>query len=563
LARNSDITLDRALTSGSVRVLLVEDNLAEGRFLQEILRDKLLNRLTLSHVQRLTDALLALTEQTFDVALLDLTLPDSQGLDSLDQLLHQYPKLPTVVLTNTNDNDLAVEAVRHGAQDYLVKRQVNGDVLVRSLCYAIERQQTAEALQQANENLEQRVQARTAELAATNDRLTQEIAERERLEAQFLRAQRLESLGTLAAGIAHDMNNILTPILSVSQLLPMKLPQLDANSRKLLQLMEESAHRGSALVKQILAFARGVEGNRAPVQMSDLFTEIVQILQQTLPKTIAIHLDCADNVGAVYGDATQLHQILMNLCVNARDAMPQGGRLEIIAMLQTLTEPLPYWATEAGSYVMIEIRDTGMGMDSETLDRIFDPFFSTKPIGQGTGLGLSAVLGIVKSHGGWIDVQSQVGIGTKFQIFLPAYAMDKHKTVASHNILYGHQETILVVDDEPAVREVTQATLESYNYRVITAADGIDAIDVCQKHADQINLMLIDLMMPRMDGFSTITALHQLCPQIPAIAMSGVSPPDIVHRAEAMGFQRFLAKPFSTQELLQVLQSATTEHNRL
>jgi signal transduction histidine kinase len=566
LARNSDITLDRALVADTVHVLLVEDNLAEGRFLREILWDKWLARLDLVYVQRLTDAIAALQQRSFDVVLLDLTLPDSQGLESLDRLRQDYPQLPIVVLTNTNDNDLAVEAVRHGAQDYLVKRQVNADVLVRSLCYAIERQQSADALQAVNESLEQRVQERTAELAATNARLTQEIAERERLEAQFLRAQRLESLGTLATGIAHDMNNVLTPILSVSQLLPMKLPELDPPTRHLLQVMEESAHRGSALVKQILAFVRGVEGNRAPVSMPDLLREVVQILQQTLPKTIGIQLDCAADLGSVYGDVTQLHQVLMNLAVNARDAMPEGGQLVMqgtLQMLQTLpTLPtmaaLPDVDVQPGAYVVITVRDTGVGMDAAVLDRMFDPFFSTKAIGRGTGLGLSAVLGIVKSHGGFIDVQSEVGEGTTFQIFLPADQWAANCATSHPDLLCGHQEMVLVVDDEVAIREIMQVTLESYNYRVMTAVDGLEAIERCRQHADQINLLLIDLMMPRMDGFATISAIHQICPQTPAIAMSGVSPTDIVHQAEVMGFQRFLTKPFSTQELLRVLQMAIT-----
>lgn len=532
----------------------MEDNLAEGRFLRELLKDKLLSRLVLSHVQRLEDAFGALAEQIFDVVLLDLTLPDSQGLSSLDRLLQDYPQLPIVVLTNTNDDDLAVEAVRHGAQDYLMKRQLHPDVLVRSLCYAIERQQSADALQAVNESLEQRVQARTAELAEANERLQQEITERQQLEAQFLRAQRLESLGTLATGIAHDMNNILTPILAVSQLLPLKVPQLDANTRNLLHVMEDSAHRGAALVKQILAFARGVEGHRTPIKVTNLLTEVVQILQQTLPKTITIVLDQAENLGMVYGDVTQLHQVLMNLCVNARDAMPNGGRLAITAWRQTLdAAAIPiHTGAHAGEYVVITLQDTGMGMPPEVLDRIFDPFFTTKAMGQGTGLGLSAVLGIIKSHAGLIDAQSEVGRGTTFQLFFPAYHVDTIIASGDGDLLpRGHQEVVLVVDDEAAIRTITKATLENYNYLVLIAESGQQAIKLCQKYPDRIDFMLIDLMMPELDGFATIATLQQLRPHTPAIAMSGVSPTDLVQRAESAGFQRFISKPFTTEELLQ------------
>lgn len=556
MARDGNIALDRALDSGPIRILLVEDNLAEARFLQEILKDKLLNRLDLCHVQRLADAMGTLAQQGFDVVLLDLTLPDSEGLISLDILRKDYPRLPIVVLTNMNNHDLAVASVRHGAQDYLIKRQMHPDVLLRSLCYAIERQQAADALQEANESLERRVASRTAELAAANERLKQEIAERQQLEAQFLRAQRLESLGTLATGIAHDMNNILTPILTVSQLLPLKLPQLDSGTKDLLAVIEDSAHRGAALVKQILAFARGVEGDRAPVPVSHLLAEVMQIVQQTLPKTITTRLSIPDDLGAIYGDITQLHQVLMNLCVNARDAMANAGKLEITAQHQTLSTAATRTSIEAkaGNYIVITVQDNGSGMPPDVLDRIFDPFFTTKSVGQGTGLGLSAVLGIVKSHGGFIEVQSQVDVGTAFQLFFPCYQRPIAQIVDQPDVLYGHQELVLVVDDEAMVREITKVTLESYNYRVLTAANGRAAIALCQAYPEPIDLCLIDLMMPEMDGFATVSGLQRIRPEIPAIAMSGVNPTNLVQQAEKMGFRRFLAKPFDTQMLLQALQ---------
>ncbi|MBE9028958.1 response regulator [filamentous cyanobacterium LEGE 11480] len=539
-----------------MRILLVEDNLAEGRFMREILQEKLARRLILRHVQRLAEAFGTLADQTFDVVLLDLTLPDSQGLASVDRLLADYPQLPIVVLTNMNDDALAVAAVRHGAQDYLMKRQVNADVLVRSISYAIERQQAADALQAANENLEQRVAERTAELAAANQQLKQEILERQQLEAQFLRAQRLESLGTLSAGIAHDMNNILTPILAVSQLLPLKLPQLDANMLRLLQVMEDSAHRGAALVKQILAFARGVEGNRTTVKVDELLTEVTQILQQTLPKTIQIAVDCRDDLEPVYGDVTQLHQVLMNLSVNARDAMPHGGKLQITAEMQTLDSTTAQMHIEAkpGLYIVIGVKDTGMGMSPEVLDRIFDPFFTTKAMGQGTGLGLSAVLGIVNSHGGFIDAQSEVVRGTSFRLFLPAYQVAAGVIEHDDDFPPGHQEVVLVVDDEAAVRESTKATLESYNYFVLVAASGTEAVNLCQRYPDRIDFMLIDLMMPELDGFDTLAQLQHWRSDTPAIAMSGVNSAGLAQRTEVSGFARFLGKPFTTQMLLQALE---------
>jgi two-component system cell cycle sensor histidine kinase/response regulator CckA len=648
-----------------VKVLLIEDNLAEARLLQEFLKGSVFNQFAVVHVKRLGEALSHLAADRFDVILLDLTLPDSQGLASLDALIHCTPNSPIVVLTNTNDDELAVSAVRHGAQDYLVKRLVNQDILVRSLKYAIERKQASVALRAANEALEIRVQERTAELARINDRLKEEIQHRQRvqerlelaqqagkigsfewnlqtnfvtwsaelealygqppntlghrcstwlrlihpddqsrvdhalqqavrngtsldtefriirphqslqwiaakgsvfydenkaplrvigvhiditdrkqseqkiteqaalldittdaifvttlgqrilfwnqgaerlygwkrsevldqnaitllhsdetqknllqdlqavlihkgewqselhqvtkdqkallvqsrwtlvkddqgqpksilivnsditekkqLEAQFLRAQRLESLGTLASGIAHDLNNILTPILAIAKLLPLRMPDLNDKNRQLLQTLESSAQCGADLVKQILLFARGAEGERRSVDAGEVLLEVEQIIRQTFPSTIDIQIQSDTNLYPVFADPTQLHQVLMNLCVNARDAMPKGGALTIQIANQTVDEAYARLHLDAhiGAYVCITVTDTGTGIDPEIINHIFDPFFTTKEVGKGTGLGLSAVLGIVKSHGGFIDVQSEKEQGSQFKIFLP------------------------------------------------------------------------------------------------------------------------------------------------
>ena len=668
-----------------VNVLLVEDNLAEARLLQEILKGTVQQRFILTHVKRLGEALAHLRNAgdcdrppspTVAVALLDLTLPDSSGLDSLDALIQAAPGLPIVVLTNTNDEDLAVEAVRHGAQDYLVKRQVNQDLLVRSLRYAIERKQAAEALREANEVLEHRVQERTAELKAANAQLRQEIdqrqlmqerlelaqkagkigtfewnlqtetmtwsndpnpngqvtpgsfsghfntwlqllhaddrprtteefwqavtngkeldtefrlmaangeirwtalkgstlndssgrpqgmigihldiTEKKQLEAQFLRAQRLESLGTLASGIAHDLNNILTPMLVVVQLLPMKIANLDESVCHLLDTLETSAQRGTNLVKQILSFAKGVEGKRVSLQINHLLKEVRQIIEQTLPKSIEIQTNINPELWSISGDATQLHQVFMNLCVNARDAMPKGGTLRITAQNVVVDEHLAhqYLDKAPGSYVVITIADTGMGMTPEVMQRIFDPFFTTKDPGKGTGLGLSAVLGIVRSHDGFIDVQSEPDQGSQFQVFLPASNLDTSRVEGDLEVLRGEQELILIVDDETAIREITKTTLEAYNYRVLTASNGENAIALFAEHRNDIYCVLMDLMMPTMDGLAAIPLLQCLNPNVCAIAMSGLNSTEAVAEAERLGFKRFLAKPFTTRDLLHTL----------
>ncbi|WAL60853.1 ATP-binding response regulator [Thermocoleostomius sinensis] len=511
-------------------MLLVEDNLAEARLLQEFLKGTAVGQFQLVHKKRLQEAIAYLTTDWADVILLDLTLPDSQGLDSLDTLIAQVPSLPIVVLTNTNNDELAVEAVRHGAQDYLFKRLVNQDNLVRSVRYAIERKQASEALREANEALEARVQARTAELAAANQQLMQQaalldittdaivvttlnyrilfwnkgaetlygwnrsdalgqsmldlihsaetlpidpltqhqlleigywqselqqvtkdqqsvlvqsrwtlvrdeagqprsilivntdITEKKQLEAQFLQAQRLESLGTLASGIAHDLNNILTPILAIAKLLPLKLPDLSERNQQMIKALESSAQHGTNLVKQILLFAQGGESEWMPLQLEAVLTDLEIIIQQTFPRSIDVHIHRATDLWTVTADATQLHQVLMNLCVNARDAMPNGGTLTISLDNFYSNEEFARKHLDAniGPYVVLTVSDTGVGMSTTTLSRIFDPFFTTKEVGKGTGLGLSAVLGITKSHGGFVAVRSDVGQGSEFQVYLPA-----------------------------------------------------------------------------------------------------------------------------------------------
>jgi PAS domain S-box-containing protein len=249
-----------------------------------------------------------------------------------------------------------------------------------------------------------------------------DITEKKQLEQQFLRVQRLECLGTLASGIAHDMNNIFTPILAATQLLPMTIPNLDKRSRRLIEMLEESAHRGTNLVQQILTFARGAEGQREWIEVLPVLEEVVNVAQQTFPGSIEIITDFpSEPLAMIFADATQLHQVLMNLVVNARDAMPQGGRLHLRAAnidldAQTVRSHL---GARAGAYVAITVSDTGTGIEHDCIDKIFDPFFTTKGLEHGTGLGLSTVLTIVKGHGGFLIVDSHLAEGTKFQVCLP------------------------------------------------------------------------------------------------------------------------------------------------
>jgi two-component system, cell cycle sensor histidine kinase and response regulator CckA len=384
-----------------------------------------------------------------------------------------------------------------------------------------------------------------------------DITEKQLLEKQFLRAQRLESLGTLASGIAHDMNNILTPILAITQLLPLKIPTLDERSRRLLDILGENAKRGSDLVKQILFFARGVDGQRILIQIGHILAEVVSVARQTFPKSIDVVLEMpAIELWMVAADATQLHQVFMNLVINARDAMPRGGTLNLAAENIIVDENYAQMHIDArvGAYVAVTISDTGIGIPPENLERIFEPFFTTKEIGQGTGLGLSTVLGIVKSHQGFINVYSEVNKGTCFKIYLPArQSLDSVQSAENLEALTGKEELILVVDDEVSVREITKASLETYNYRAMTASDGAEAIALYEQHHSKIAVVLLDLMMPSLDSTTIIDALQKINPQVKIVAMSGLVSNGEIVKASSQGVREFLAKPFAIQELLQVL----------
>ncbi|MGL4619017.1 MAG: response regulator, partial [Chroococcidiopsis sp.] len=383
-----------------------------------------------------------------------------------------------------------------------------------------------------------------------------DITEKKLLEAQFLRAQRLESIGTLASGIAHDLNNVLAPILMTAQLLESQMH--DDRSQRLLPIVITNAKRGAALVKQVLSFARGLEGTYTNLQIKHLISEIRQIAKQTFPKSIEIQTNIASNLWSVSGDATQLHQVLMNLCVNARDAMPNGGVLTISAENFTADEHYARMNLEAkaGSYIVVTVRDTGQGMSLETQERIFEPFFTTKELGKGTGLGLSTVMGIVKGHNGFIQVWSELGRGTEFQVYLPAVAVVEYHRQTEQDTPYGNGELILVVDDEAGVREATKTSLETFNYKVVTASDGIEAIATYAEHRDRIDLILIDMLMPAMDGITTIRTIQKLNPQTKIIATSGLAAQDKFHGMTDVEVKAFLAKPYTAQELLQTIQQA-------
>jgi two-component system sensor kinase len=383
------------------------------------------------------------------------------------------------------------------------------------------------------------------------------ITEKKKLEAQFLRAQRMESIGTLAGGIAHDINNILTPILMGVDMLKVDLPR--PQQVAMLDQMSRCALRGADMVKQILSFARGVGGQRVQFQVKHIIQEIERMLQGTFPKSIDIQISVAKDLLPICGDATQLSQMLMNLCVNARDAMPTGGQLTITATNTQLeaNDLRGHTASKPGSYLRLTVEDTGMGIPLENLDKIFDPFFTTKEFGKGTGLGLSTVMGIAKGHGGFVLVSSTVGAGTQFVVYLPAVgatpAPDKSETLRAQCL--GNGELILVVDDEAGIRHVAQRILQVNGYQVLTAANGMEALSLFAQRHREIALVLTDIMMPCIGGHTMIRGLRQIDAEVRVIAISGLPANNNEADPTSLALQGFLLKPFTAEQLLQVIQN--------
>jgi PAS domain S-box-containing protein len=382
-----------------------------------------------------------------------------------------------------------------------------------------------------------------------------DVSNYKKLQAQLLRTQRLESIGTLAGGIAHDLNNALGPILLGVQVIAKYIT--DDRARQLLQSMEGSAKRGADMVRQILSFARGLSGEFGILNPRHVIGEVDRIIRETFPKNIELELSIPKTLWNVSGDATQLHQLLVNLCVNSRDAMPGGGRLTIACENFTVDNTYLHMhaGLKAGPHILLKVSDTGTGMPKGVLEKIFDPFFTTKDPGKGTGLGLSTVDTIVKGHGGVVDVYSEVNRGTTFRVLIPATlsADDQPSPVLKEEGSGGRGEVLLVVDDEVTLREMTKQVLEMFGYIVLTAADGTEAITQFIEHKADVKLVVTDMAMPIMDGEATIRALKRISPDIKIIATSGQHDAISDASAQRLGVTRSLSKPFTAEQLLKVV----------
>jgi len=386
-----------------------------------------------------------------------------------------------------------------------------------------------------------------------------DITEKRRIEEQFFRAQRLESLGMLAAGIAHDLNNVLAPMLLAAPML--RDHATDPNDIRLIATLEKSAERGAALVRQILGFAHGADGGHRVIQVKHLLRDVATFIQETFPKSITLDDHIPSDLWPIKANPTQIHQVLLNLTVNARDAMPDGGTLTLRGENTVLS---PEAANEIpggrpGNFLLLQVEDTGTGISPDVLPRIWEPFFTTKDAGKGTGLGLSTVRGIVDTHGGFVSLHTTPGKGTAFRIYFPAEVAPSSTAAAPASIPIaksrGNEDLVLVVDDEPSIRNMSAAILTRHGYRVLTAADGAEGISLFAPRAREIRVVVTDLNMPNLDGAAFASVVQRLNPAVKIVAVSGLGQ-DNQTRAATFA-HAFLIKPFRPDALL------TTVHDLL
>ncbi|QYM77725.1 transporter substrate-binding domain-containing protein [Horticoccus luteus] len=383
--------------------------------------------------------------------------------------------------------------------------------------------------------------------------LAEDITDRRQLEQRFLQSQRMEAVGSLANGLAHDLNNILAPVLLSAGLLKVSLN--NPRELELVTLIERATKRGAEIIKQLLIYSRGTEGVRVPVEIRHVIDEVASIVRETFPRSVELSMNLAQGLPLVLADTTQLHQVLLNLCVNARDAMPAGGalRLSARAVLVDDGEARQHPAGRPGEFVDVTVEDTGHGMDRPTLERIFEPFFTTKAVGHGSGLGLSTALGIVQSLGGWITVTSELGQGSAFHVYLPAVAAPDAPSITSDSVnpwFGGGGELILVVDDEEPVRESMRLLLERAGYQVVTAESGAEAIALLRASIGHVRVLLTDLMMPGVDGCEVVRAARALRRDLPIIAVSGYIAEEKRAALRTAGVNEILDKPYGASALL-------------
>jgi two-component system, cell cycle sensor histidine kinase and response regulator CckA len=526
------------------RVLYVEHNEADIDLTQKHFSQAAAH-LNLEVVHSATNALTRLQEDTFDLVLSDLRLTDMSALDLLSEAKHRGVTVPFVIITGKGDEGAAVAALKLGAYDYILKR----DNYLTQLPYAIDNAIARSQLAQSNRQL--RIELAERERAE---------AEKARLEEKLRQAQKLESLGQLAGGVAHDFNNLLNVVIGYASLL-----QSDPGTEKVNEWATEilkAGARATSLSRQMLAFSRKQNLKLDAIDLNETVSDMSSMLRRLIREDIELQIHPASDLPCVMADANQIQQVIMNLAVNARDAMPEGGRLIITTSKEDLDrEHASSVGLVPGSYAVVRVRDTGHGMDRETQTRIFEPYFTTKDVGKGTGLGLATVHGIVAQSGGAVHVMSEVGAGTTFSIYLPAGRENAPATISSvvtmpNVVAIG---TILLVEDEESLRTLSKEVLQAKGYSVLEAANGATALDVASSHPGAIQLLVTDMIMPGMQGRELILRMRQQYPGIKVLCITGYSDPSAI---AGLGVG-LLEKPFTPSTLVIKVAELLASHDEI
>ena len=501
-------------TGQPISLIVLEDDPNDAELLLRRLRQA-----GFAPVVRLMDseeAFTAALSSPCDLVISDYRMPRFTGLRALQIIRDRGLDVPFIIVSGTIGEATAVEAMRQGATDYLFKDRLG---------------RLGAAVRQALDGVQ--------------------------LKRHSLQSQRLEAIGALAGGIAHDLNNILAPVLLVPGLLrPLMVTEKD---REMLSLVELSGQRGAAIIRQLLAFCRGLGGERIKVDVRHLVRDMADIMRETFPRNIRITESGPPDLWVVEADPSQLNQVLMNLCVNARDAMPQGGGLAVAAENFVLDPDTTVESTaRPGRYVRLRVSDSGQGIPPDILPKIFEPFFTTKEEGKGTGLGLSTVRGIVNSHNGFLKVRSEAGAGTSFEVYLPAAADGPTPTPPreAQSLPMGGGELILFVDDEASIRGVARQLLERQGYRVLTAGTGEEAIKLFVQNPAKPGLIITDLMMPGIGGVGLIRAIRLLDPAARFLVISGLGTNVGTAGLAQLRIPEPVDKPFDAKSLVGAVQSA-------
>ena len=508
-------------------ILIVDDDLAMARSVQSVLTTQ---GYRVQTVHNALTALESIQAGKFDLVLLDVMMPKMTGFQVLDALDRVSLDTYFIIMTGDTTMESAVEAIRRGASDYLKKPFEPNELLIRV------------------ENIFKQKQ-----LKAEHHRIE---GQKKQLEMELYQSQKMEAIGTLAGGIAHDFNNILSIILGNSEL---ALDSLDDHSpiRQNLEQIFEAGSRAKEITYQLLSFCRKGDSKRLPINLNSIVEKSLKLMRASLPSNIEIHHDLQDEVHTVLGDATQIHQILINLCTNASHAMEgECGRIDV--RLESVcipsSRPTQYSGLAPGTYIKLVVSDTGHGIDPQIMDQIFDPYFTTKDVGKGTGMGLSLVQGIVKNHGGEITVESELGQFTRVTIMLPIIDEAENDTdVSVSEELATGNERILLVDDEVMIVDVMTQFLSQLGYRTTSMTDSPAALEKFRNQPDQYDLVITDMTMPKLTGIQLTRAMREIRTDIAVIICTGFSDQISIERSKELGIQAFIMKPVVMGEMAKTI----------